>query len=511
MMILVVAAEGEYLTSAIAAAVALVLIWFLTRRKSSRSDAAGGAYPSYLPSPTKKGHEAGWMETIAGITGSRAPQFVHRSMQALPPGKTWIGRLRITMRKPCPCGFIVADADIAKAILTDAATTKPKGYDEFDFVCGGPNILSTNGTKWMHARKGVAPAFSSNHIKRMNRICGEQLERWRGEVLDPLAEEGKSFDVGREMIYLTLRIISEAAFEYEMSRTEMDSFIEAFEVASREFIIWDPLHRHFQFLFPQVWRAKRASKVLQKIAHKIMESYRRSSEKGEGGSLEKKNKYADDTIISRIVNNKSYANDGERAADIIIFLIAGHDTTAYSIAWALIEVAKNKTDTQLKDYRDLAATKKQEDWRRIDQLQYIIKEGMRLHPVAAMGSARQAGREFKFKNDDGSSDLQIPIDAFMWINFFAMFRNKKYFGEDADVFRPCRWKNADIGQRAYMPFSLGVRNCVGQTLANAEMNTVLSILLARYDFTIDEEGEDDFFLTLKPKGTKLIPHCRVPK
>ena len=147
-----------------------------------------------------------------------------------------------------------------------------------------------------------------------------------------------------------------------------------------------------------------------------------------------------------------------------------------------------------------------EEWRKIDQLQHIMREGMRIKPVAAMGSARQLGKEFSFDSDDGKHSLCLPKDAFVWVNFYATFRNKKYFGDDADEFRPSRWENPTKEmQLAYTPFSLGMRNCVGQTLANAEMNTVLSVLLAQYDFRLEDEGTSDYFLTLKPKGARLIP------
>jgi len=280
----------------------------------------------------------------------------------------------------------------------------------------------------------------------------------------------------------------------------MNSFVEAFEISSREFIIMNPYHRRFQILFPQVWRAKRASKCLQVLAYKIMNSFRAKNE----GKEKKDNAYADDTIISRIVNNEHYANDAERAADIVMFLVAGHDTTAYSIAWTLFEVAKNKDDAQIKEYRKIAEKKEDKDLKKIVELDYIIKEGMRLHPVAAMGSARQIGKTFEFKNDDGSSNIYLPKYSLVFLVLYPLFRHKKYFGDDADSFLPCRWKNCSRNmQFAHMPFSLGSRNCVGQSLANAEMTTVLSVLLAKYDFTVVDDGEADYFLTLKPKGTML--------
>jgi len=486
----------------VVAAATTALLTILTRQARRRK--ALQAYPPGLPSPSGNGNEAGFFETVAGMTGSDAPNFVYRSMQSLSPGKRWVGRMKLPMREPNPCGFVVADAEIAKAVLTHPATSKPAGYDEFDFLCGGyPSIISAEGYRWKHSRKGTAPAFSSNHIKRMNRVCGEELDRWKVEVLDPLADAGRSFDVGKEMIHLTIRVISAAAFEYDISKEEVDDFVRNFEISSREFIIMDPFHRWFPFLFPQVWRAKRAAKAMQTFAYRVMENYRNNNKtskekKDEGG-------YEDDTIISRIINNPNYANDDERAADVIIFLVAGHDTTAYSIAFTLLEIARNNP-LEVETYRQAASSLPRDEWRKVDELQYIIREGMRLHPVAAMGSARTIGKEFVFEDGD-SPDIVLPKDAFVWVNLFSLFRNPKYY-DDADHFRPGRWVTPKT-EDAHMPFSLGPRNCIGQTLANAEMQTVLSDLLANYDFKVEDDGCDEYFLTLKPKGARLIPIAKA--
>mmetsp|Transcript_29395 Transcript_29395/g.64771 ORF Transcript_29395/g.64771 Transcript_29395/m.64771 type:complete len:493 (-) Transcript_29395:61-1539(-) len=484
---------------AIAATTALltILVSQARRRKALR------AYPPGLPSPSHNGNEAGFFETVAGITGIDAPNFVYQSMLSMKEGKRWVGRVNLPMRKPNPCGFLVADAEIAKAVLTHAATSKPANYDEFDFLCGGnPSIISANGHRWKHSRKGAAPAFSSNHIKRMNRVCNEELARWKAEVLDPLADSGKSFDVGKEMIYLTIRVISAAAFEYDISEEEIEEFIRNLEISIREFIFMDPFHRWFPFFFPQVWRAKRAAAAMQKFAYRVMENYRNKKaskdKKGEG-------EFEDDTIISRIINNPNYANDDERAADVIIFLSAGHDTTAYSIAFTLLEVARNDP-LELETYRQAASSLPRDEWRRIDELQYIISEAMRLHPVTAMGSARTIGKDFVFKDGD-STDILLPKNAFVFVNFFSLFRNPKYY-DDADFFRPARWANPET-RVAHMPFSLGPRNCIGQTLAKAEMHTVLSDLLANYDFKVEDDGCDEYFLTLKPKGARLIPIAKA--
>ena len=219
-------------------------------------------------------------------------------------------------------------------------------------------------------------------------------------------------------------------------------------------------------------------------------------------SKSKDYRYEDDTIISRIMNNPSYASDEERAADIAIFLAAGHDTTAYSISWTLLEITRNQPP-ELAAYRKKIAEDKlpREEWKRVDELQYMIKEGMRLQPVLAMGTVRDVGTEIVYQH--GTEKVVLPKDSIYFINLFPLFRNPKYYDEP-DEYRPSRWI-APKTEAAHLPFSIGSRNCIGQNLANAELHTVLAVLCARYDFEIEDEGYPEYLTTLKPVGTKLIP------
>merc|ERR1712154_614618 len=95
-------------------------------------------------------------------------------------------------------------------------------------------------------------------------------------------------------------------------------------------------------------RAETAADNLEKLSFKIMDEYRKSKNPSKG------------TIIDRIMKNDAYENDSERAADVTTFLVAGHDTTAYSIAWILKELAKNPEE-QEKLRNSLRSTEK-ENW-----------------------------------------------------------------------------------------------------------------------------------------------------
>jgi cytochrome P450 len=170
-----------------------------------------------------------------------------------------------------------------------------------------------------HARrKGAAPAFSNRHIKRMNSVALEQTEKWIKEKLIPLSESGQSFDVAEEMISITLDAICKTAFEYDISEKEKLIFVSNCELVFREFLAKsfnNPLRKYMGKLIPDRKRALQAASDNAIFAKKIIEQYRKNPNPLEG------------TIIDHLCKNPCYANDDELAADVLLYLIAGHDVS----------------------------------------------------------------------------------------------------------------------------------------------------------------------------------------
>ncbi len=98
-----------------------------------------------------------------------------------------------------------------------------------------------------------------------------------------------------------------------------------------------------------------------------------------------------DTIIDCIMSNPAYKNDLERAADVTVTLVAGHDTTGYQIAWILRELAKNPKEQQ--KLRESLVGLQPEGWDKSQVLRNIVKEGVRLYPVGSPGHTRQIQKE----------------------------------------------------------------------------------------------------------------------
>ena len=389
---------------------------------------------------------------------------------------------------------MTGDLDLCREVLTNKLSKKTKGHEMIRLLHnGGEDIFTSNSAFWNHSRKHVAPAFSSNHVKRMNKVVIKETLKLI-KRLDVLADEKESFDIGEEMIHLTLCVISDAAFEYPITLEERNLLLEEVDIVlqeTRKSRI--PFRWRFGAFIPEVKRAREGGRKLEAFGLKILDEYRKlpSPQKG--------------TVIDLIANNKEYKNDKERANDIIILFLGGHDTTGFTLAWTLLELARHK-DEQRKLQEALRSIPESDRTKAV-ALQCVIKEGMRLRPVSPLGSVREIKHDIVVeKNEENgvTEDLFIPSGSAVICSQMLLNRNPRYF-KDPDEFKPSRWLNpSEEALASLMPFSLGRRNCVGQSLAKAEVVNVLLMLCARYDFSIDKEGTSGFSHTHQIFGARLF-------
>jgi len=383
---------------------------------------------------------------------------------------------------------IVSDADICREILCDRSQVKTANYAILRTVHGQQNdVLTSHGSCWYHARKAIAPAFSSRHIKKMNSVAIKHTNKFISNKLDHIVEEGLAFDVGNEMISLTLDIICETAFEYHIDEEEKYTFLTEFHIILDEAVKKRiPLRGMFGCIIPAVRRARLGTERMLDFALKIIDSYYELESPQKG------------TVLDCIIKNQAYKNNKARAADILVLLIAGHDTTGYSIAWILIELAKNPKDQAMlrKQLKSVTFEERSD----VNMLKNVIKEGLRLHPVVATGFGRVSQKDIIIKQKGSCPDFTISKGTDIMMPNISRHRSEEYY-ENPDTFKPSRWENpSGKAISALMPFGLGTRNCVGQSLANLEIHSILALICAEYHFSIEGKVASICKITMKPDG-----------
>ena len=160
-------------------------------------------------------------------------------------------------------------------------------------------------------------------------------------------------------------------------------------------------------------RAKLAGEKIRAAQSKILDNYRASMTPEEIAK--------DSSILAHIVRGP-YKSDKERCAEMTVFMIAGHDTTSYSLSWIIIEIARNphvyekvKAEIERVVPGDVIVTQKH-----LSELTYlddVIREGMRLWPVGASGSLRLASKDLYYE------DMVIPKVSHLNLPIYCIFRN----------------------------------------------------------------------------------------
>nr|ATW72316.1 cytochrome p450 CYP3049A4 [Brachionus calyciflorus] len=222
--------------------------------------------------------------------------------------------------------------------------------------------------------------------------------------------------------------------------------------------------------------------------------------------------YVPNDILTIIINN--FEGDSFDIEDLIdeflTFFIAGQETVANSLAFAILELGQNcEAFTKLREEVDTVIGSKphisNDDLSQLEYTNCVFKETLRKWPPAPEFS-RRTYEEIEING------VRIPKNTWIMLSPYVSGRNSEYFPEP-EKFIPDRFdQNSEfsklnmVNSYTYFPFSLGPRNCIGQNFAKMEAKIFLAKFVQNFDFRLDETqsfaGKE--LLTLRPKDG-----CRI--
>ncbi|KAK0489270.1 cytochrome P450 monooxygenase [Armillaria novae-zelandiae] len=182
----------------------------------------------------------------------------------------------------------------------------------------------------------------------------------------------------------------------------------------------------------------------------------------------------------------------ELTAEALTLLIAGSDTTANSTCAIIYYLAytpsvQQKLQKELDEHcldSDVATAERVKN---LPYLQAVINEGLRLHPTVAMGLPRVAP-------EDGITVLgnHLPQGTIISAPTYTIHRDPTAFGDDVEEFRPERWFECDSAavSKAFAPFSVGPRACIGRNLANLELQIIIASIFKRFYIVLGNPDEE---------------------
>ena len=206
-------------------------------------------------------------------------------------------------------------------------------------------------------------------------------------------------------------------------------------------------------------------------------------------------------LATRDADDGTGLSDREVRDQAMTILLAGHETTANTLAWSFYLLGRHpEVREKLEREVDTVLAGRPATVADLPSLPYalsVIKEAMRLYPPAYM-LGRRATRELTI------GEARIPKDQVVLVNVIGIHRRSDVFS-DPDRFDPERFtpeREKALPPCGYMPFGAGPRICIGNHFALMEGQLVLATLAQklRFELVSKEPVGTDPLVTLRPKG-----------
>ena len=329
----------------------------------------------------------------------------------------------------------------------------------------GEGLLTSEGDFWLRQRRLAQPAF---HRARIAAYAGTMVEYTERLLQD--WRHGEERDAHQEMMRLTLQIVGKTLFDADVERDAQDvgkSLELLLEIGAdfrRAIFVpeWLPT--------PSNLRVRRAVRQIENILYRII-AERRASGHDSGDLLS--------MLLAAQDEDGSRMTDKQLRDETITLFLAGHETTANTMAWTWWLLAQNPA-VEAKLHAELDAVlagraPSLEDLPKLTYAGHVITESMRLYPPA-WGMARLAIEEHEIAG--------YPVKKGMGVAFsqWVVHRDPRWYESPAE-FRPERWQG-DLLKRlprfAYFPFGGGPRQCIGNSFALMEATLILATVAQKF-------------------------------
>ncbi|NXQ90671.1 CP4B1 protein, partial [Nyctibius grandis] len=376
--------------------------------------------------------------------------------------------------------LVVTDPDYAKALL---ARGDPKDNISYKHLVPwiGNGLLILHGPKWQQHRKLLTPGFHYDVLKPYVALMAEStnvmLDKW-----EQLITDGKPVELFEHVSLMTLDSIMKCAFschsncQTNRKNTYIQAVYDLCLMVHHRLRIF-PYHNDIIYwLSPDGFRFR---KVCQ-LAHDhtgipCLHPLPKLSNRDENGAG---------------------LSDEDLRAEVDTFMFEGHDTTASGISWLLYCLASHPEHQARcrEEIQGILGHRETLQWEDLGKMTYstmCIRESLRLYPPVP-GVSRQLSKPITFP--DGRT---LPEGSVAAISIYLIHRNPAVW-KDPLVFDPLRFSPENISGRhshAFLPFSAGMRNCIGQQFAMNEMKVALALTLLRFELSPDPDK----------------PPCRIPQ
>nr|WP_319250599.1 cytochrome P450 [uncultured Celeribacter sp.] len=378
--------------------------------------------------------------------------------------------------------FLVNQPDLVKRVLNDAVTGFPKSGRIAEGLRPllGNSVFLTNGETWQRQRRIIDPAFEGGRLKDSfpgMLAAGQDLVARLSEQHGPFDIEPAASHVAADVIFRTLFSIP---ITHHLARAAFQEF--------QDYQNAQPILNIAAFLPLPKWmprfHRKRTRESARAIRGLIRDLTAARMAEIEAGT-------APDDLATKIMTTED-PQTGTRFGtedmidQVAIFFLAGHETSATALGWALWLLAANP-EVQARVAQEALALGPAPQFSDLSKLRFtkdVFRETLRLYPPVPM-MVRESACPVQFRA------RRVPKGAQIVLSPWHLGRHQRFW-DDPDCFDPDRFKTENgkaCLRDAFIPFSAGPRVCTGAGFAMVEGPLLLALIVQT--FQIEKvEGRD---------------------
>ena len=351
----------------------------------------------------------------------------------------------------------------------------------------GQGLLISEGDFWRRQRRLAQPAFHRSRTNEYSPVmveCAlEQTRHWRS---------GETRNIAEEMMKLTLEVAVRTLFGTSLAG-DSESIGKAMTFLMRHYL----RRARTPWRVPESWptsanrRARREVEYMDSLIYGIISDRKKDTHP---------RKDLLSLLMSAMHDDGSQMTERQVRDESMTLFVAGHETTALSLAWTWYLLGENPAAEAClhEELRAVLGGRPAEvsDLEKLPYLDAVIYESLRLYPPAYM----MARMNLETVHLGG---YEIPPRSTLLASQWVMHRDPRFF-EQPEQFIPERWLDG-LEQRlppgAYFPFGDGPRRCIGQGFAQLETALVIAAIAQKFQFRLTKGFPvvPEPLVTLRPK------------
>uniref|UniRef100_A0A2A3JRS7 Cytochrome P450 n=2 Tax=Alloyangia mangrovi TaxID=1779329 RepID=A0A2A3JRS7_9RHOB len=400
-------------------------------------------------------------------------------------------------RTPFFRSYMINQPELVKTVLKDRPMDFPKSGRIAEGLRPllGNSVFLSNGETWLRQRRIIDPAFEGGRLKETYPAMWEAAQAALAR-LKVEAGAGAEVEIEEHTSHAAADVIFRTLFSLPIEHDVAQAVFHEFRAYQRT----QPILNLAAFLPLPRWMPRFHRRSTRGAAKRIRALITELTAARQAEIVAGR---APDDLATKILTTadpqtgETFSTE-EMVDQVAIFFLAGHETSASALAWALWLVAaypewqeRLAAEAQLlgdvPDFADIAKLRLSRD---------VFREALRLYPPVPM-MVRETTCPERFRDRD------VPKGAQVVLSPWHQHRHERLW-ENPDGFDPARWGTGNgkrCAREAYMPFSAGPRVCTGAGFAMVEGVLLLSLILRdlRLEIVPERIPEPVAFLTVRAR------------